>query len=116
MRLWLFALAFPLAFAACGSQSPAPEKAAPPPETRPDNVPLAAAPDAAPPLDDCANACTEIAVCWEEVNEGEDYHQGGWCTSECGEATPENRRAYFTCIEGSRADCGKMLACQPSGA
>ena len=115
MRLWIFALVLPLALAACGSQSPAPEKAPRPPKTRPDNVPLAAAPDAAPPLDDCPNACTEIAVCWEEVNEGEDYHQGGWCTSECEEASPEKRRAFFTCVEKSRGDCEAMGGCQASG-
>jgi hypothetical protein len=111
MRLWLFALAFPLAFAACGSQSPAPEKAAPPPETRPDNVPLAAAPDAAPPLDDCANACTEIAVCWEEVNEGREYTQGGNCTSACGDATPDEQKAFFECVSQGRSECSKMVAC-----
>jgi Cys-rich protein (TIGR04453 family) len=111
MRLWLFALAFPLAFAACGSQSPAPEKAAPPPETRPDNVPLAAAPDAAPPPDDCANACTEIAVCWEEVNEGREYTQGGNCTSACDDATPDEQKAFFECVSQGRSECSKMVAC-----
>ena len=111
MRLWLFALAFPLALAACGSQSPAPEKAAPPPETRPDNVPLVAAPDAAPPPDDCANACTEIAVCWEEVNEGREYTQGGNCTSACDDATPDEQKAFFECVSQGRSECSKMVAC-----
>ena len=111
MRLWLFALAFPLALAACGSQSPAPEKAAPPPETRPDNLPLVAAPDAAPPPDDCANACTEIAVCWEEVNEGREYTQGGNCTSACDDATPDEQKAFFECVSQGRSECSKMVAC-----
>ncbi len=106
MRLLLLAAVL----AACGSQSPAPEKAAAP-EKRPENVPLVAAPDAAPPLDDCANACTEIAVCWEEVNEGREYTQGGNCTSACDDAKPEEQKAFFDCVVKGRSECSKMVEC-----
>lgn len=96
---------------ACGSQSPAPERAATPSETRPADQPLIAAPDAAPPPADCANACTEIAVCWEEVNEGREYTQGGNCTSACDSATPDQQAAFFDCVVRGRAECAKMVAC-----
>ncbi len=112
MRLSIFAVAVSLVLAACGSQSPAPDSARAPttPETRPDNVPLAAAPDAAPPPD-CASACTEIAVCWEEVNEGRDYNQGGMCTSSCEEAAPDQKKAFVECVDKGRAVCAAMAAC-----
>jgi len=100
-----------LLVAACGSQSPAPEKVAPPPETRPANQPLVAAPDAAPPPDDCANACTEIAVCWEEVNQGREYTQGGNCTSGCESATPEEQATFFACVARGRSACSEMIGC-----
>lgn len=113
MRLSISAVAVSFVLAACGSQNPAPDTARAPtqPETRPDNVPLAAAPDAAPPPDDCANACTEIAVCWEEVNEGREYNQGGMCTSSCEEAAPDQKKAFFECVAEGRADCAAMAAC-----
>jgi len=98
--------------AACGSQRSTPASSAPPaPEQRPENVPLAAGPDAAPPPEDCADACTEIAVCWEEVNEGRDYNQGGMCTSSCEEAAPDQRKAFFECVANGRTDCAAMAAC-----
>ena len=97
--------------AACGSRSPAPEEAAPPAESRPAAAPQAAAADAAPPPDDCANACTEIAVCWEEVNEGREYTQGGSCTAGCGDAPPAEQKAFFECVARGRAECAKMVEC-----
>ena len=97
--------------AACGSQSPAPEKSAPPPEARPANQPLVTAPDAAPPPADCASACTEIAVCWEEVNPGREYTQGGNCTSGCESATPEEQKAFLDCVVSGRSECSKMASC-----
>jgi hypothetical protein len=107
MRLLLLAALL----AACGSQSPAPETAAPPPESRPTDAPQASAADASPPPDDCANACTEIAVCWEEVNEGREYTQGGSCTAACGDAPLDQQKAFFECVARGRAECSKMVEC-----
>ncbi|HEU5056712.1 MAG TPA: hypothetical protein VFU21_09300 [Kofleriaceae bacterium] len=107
MRLLLLAAAL----AACGSQSPPPGKAAPPTESRPAGAPQAAAADASPLPDDCANACTEIAVCWEEVNEGREYTQGGDCTAACGDAPPDEQKAFFECVARGRAECSKMVQC-----
>ena len=108
MRLMPILLLF---VAGCGSQSPAPDRAAPAPETRPASEPLLAAPDAAPPPDDCATACTEIAVCWEEVNDGREYTQGGMCSSGCESAAPDELARFFDCVAEGRSDCAKMAGC-----
>jgi hypothetical protein len=94
--------------AACGGQSPAPDKAAPPAAAPTAASQPTAASDAAPPLDDCAEACTEIAGCWEEQNPGEDYHQGGFCVSSCEEG---DKKAFFQCVEKGRGDCAAMVGC-----
>jgi Cys-rich protein (TIGR04453 family) len=92
--------------AACGS--PAPAKTAPATATTSSAPPPARVADAAPPLDDCANACTEIAVCWEEENPGRDYNQGGFCVSSCEEG---DKKAFFQCVEKGRGDCAAMVQC-----
>jgi Cys-rich protein (TIGR04453 family) len=105
-------LAFLLVAAACGSQSPTPDQAAPPSTTpAASQTPALPPADAAPPLDDCANACTEIAVCWEEENPGREYNQGGNCTSACESSTPEEKKSFFECVEKGRSECAKMVAC-----
>jgi Cys-rich protein (TIGR04453 family) len=102
--------------AACGSSTApastaaAPSAASSQPATTPPPAPPPAA-DAEAPLDDCANACTEIAGCWEEQNPGRDYNQGGFCVSECEEHKPEEKKAFFECVEKGRADCEAMVAC-----
>jgi len=106
MRALLMAI---LLAAACGNPAPATTATPPAAATTSSSQPPAPPPaDAAPPLDDCANACTEIAVCWEEQNPGEDYNQGGFCVSSCEEG---DKKAFFQCVEKSRGDCEKMVAC-----
>jgi Cys-rich protein (TIGR04453 family) len=105
-------LAFLLATAACGNQSPTPDRPAPASTAPPSSQAPARPPaDAAPPLEDCAEACTEIAVCWEEENPGREYNQGGNCTSACESSTPEEKKAFFGCVEKGRSECAKMVAC-----
>ncbi len=113
MRLLVFALAL---MSGCGGQSPSSEPTTPAPApaaaSPQDKTPAPAADSAseAPP-EDCANACTEIAVCWEEVNEGREYNQGGNCTSGCESGTPDEQKAFFQCVVAGRAECAKMLEC-----
>jgi hypothetical protein len=94
--------------AACGSPAPATTSPTPPATTKSEAPPAPPPADAEPPLDDCANACTEIAGCWEEQNPGEDYHQGGFCVSSCEEG---DKKAFFQCVEKSRGDCAAMVGC-----
>ena len=111
MRLLVFALAL---ISGCGGQSPSsePEAPAPAPAAAQGQTPApAAASDDEPPPADCDNACTEIAVCWESVNEGSDYHQGGECTSDCGSKSPEEQTKFFDCVVKTRSECEKMLEC-----
>ncbi len=99
-----------LVAAACGS--PAPAKSATPPATATSSQTAPPSPaDAAPPLADCAEACTQIAVCWEEQNPGQDYNQGGFCVSECEERAPDKKKAFFECVEKNGAECAAMLSC-----
>ena len=116
MRLLLvFALAL---MSGCGGRSPDPETSSPAPaaaseKPAPPDAPPAAASESqseAPP-EDCAYACTEIAVCWEEENEGREYTQGGSCTSGCEQATPDEQKAFFQCVVDGRSECSKMVAC-----
>ncbi len=110
MRTLLVAL---LVAAACSS--PAPAKTATPTATtdsKPPPAPPQPTADAATPLADCAEACTRIAGCWEEQNPGEDYHQGGFCVSECEAHTPEQKKTFFECVEKNGGECAAMLSCE----
>src|SRR5688500_10643976 len=35
--------------------------------------------------DPCDDACTNLAICYEKVYEGEDFSQGGACVDSCNE-------------------------------
>jgi tetratricopeptide (TPR) repeat protein len=71
-------------------------------------------PKAEPPkIDDsekCAEACTEIAACWEEVHGG-DYRGGGACTDRCGELEPPGRKQFYRCLERAK-NCKATLKCE----
>jgi len=109
MRAFLTAI---LLAAACGNPAPATTATPPAAATTSSSQPPAPPPaDAEPPLDDCANACTEIAGCWEEENPGREYNQGGNCVSACEGGTPEEKKGFFQCVEKGRGDCAKMVEC-----
>ncbi len=62
------------------------------------------------PATACANWCTQIAVCWEEVNDAE-YNHGGICTVDCTDKADADRRAFGRCVTGHADDCPAMLSC-----
>jgi hypothetical protein len=49
----------------------------------------ALAPDAEP--FDCAEPCTDYAVCWERVNKGRDFAGGRVCDYNCSHMSPADR-------------------------
>jgi|GEM_PF-3316465 len=63
-----------------------------------------------PPKSDdrCAEACTSIAVCWEEVNGG-DYRGGMVCTRRCDERTDKGQ--FLRCVTRAK-NCKVMLGCE----
>lgn len=105
VRLLLAVLALGCGTSAGSSPSPTP------PSIRPaviEHQPVA--PDAAPLPPDCATACTEIAVCHEEVYEKE-YGEGGYCTVVCEERTPAEKEAFLRCVADSRDACARVVEC-----
>lgn len=77
---------------------------------QPVSEPQRTAADAGPLPEDCATACTEIAVCHEEVHEKE-YGEGGYCTHICEERGPDGQLAFFRCVAASRDACARMVEC-----
>lgn len=126
MRLRAIALLFSAAaIASCGGgqsgSTAAPslqrDRTAPPTDAAP--TPVEAAPaessdagtgDEEEPGTACANWCTQIAVCWEEVNDAE-YNHGGICTVDCTDKTEGDRRAFGRCVTSHADDCAAMLRC-----
>lgn len=114
MRPTLIALVSVLVLAppllpACGSSSPALSTPAAASEPAPAAPPADDPASASPGVATCEDACTEYAVCSEEIHGGE-FHGGGACVSDCEERSPEEQAAYFACI--SAADgCTATLGC-----
>ncbi|MBL0215611.1 MAG: hypothetical protein IPQ07_17225 [Myxococcales bacterium] len=117
------------ALAACRSpQAPAPSPASPapgPPVTAPatrdvstpdatvDLAPDAAVPAVATQVDagtpdaepfDCAEPCTDYAVCWEHVNKGRDFAGGRNCSYGCEHMTPEERTSWLARVAAAVRD------------
>jgi hypothetical protein len=101
----IVALALVLALAlapGCGSKTPAPadpEKAEPAEPAEPTEP-------VAEPFT-CVDACTEYAVCYEEMNGDGAFSEGGACVSSCFE--DEDQESYFACIRSE--DCTAMFDC-----
>jgi hypothetical protein len=89
--------------AGCGSSSPAPAPAKPSAPAADDASPKT------PAITNCEDACTEYAMCAEEVY-GEEFTHGGACVSACEERAPEEQVAYFTCL-GDAETCTAMVDC-----
>lgn len=87
--------------AAAPAPAPAPAATADPASTAPAPAAEADGPET------CDDACTEIAVCYEEIYGG-DYRGGGACVDSCEERTDTDRAAYFACI-GRTTDCEAMM-------
>jgi hypothetical protein len=93
------ALALLAVLVGCASSKPAAKPtAAPAPESE-----MGTQGDAPPAS--CDEACTEYAICYEEVYGGE-YTGGSACVEEC----EQDEQAYFTCIANA-ADCQATVAC-----
>jgi len=43
---------------------------------------------------DCAEACTNYAVCWEQVHKGEDFRGGFRCTASCEHMAPADQPVW----------------------
>jgi hypothetical protein len=87
-------LALALGLAACGS-SPPPKR----PDPRPPG-PIAAA--------TCDDACTQYAVCYEQVY-SKDYSGGGECVTSCEEMAEADKSQYIAEWTDSGADCAKLM-------
>ena len=87
-----------LILAACGGGS----KSAPAPAP----APAPAAVPAAPSEATCDDACTDFAMCHEEVYGG-DFWGGGECIDRCEEA----HETFLACIAAAAADCNATLKC-----
>jgi tetratricopeptide (TPR) repeat protein len=58
----------------------------------------------------CDEACTSVAICWEEVWGGT-YRGGTECTNRCEEKSPPARAAFFRCVDHP-TNCKAMLNCE----
>jgi hypothetical protein len=56
---------------------------------------------------DCADLCTDYALCWEEHNPGEDFRGGGECVASCEETSQADRAARE--IELGKPSCGSTF-------
>ena len=86
--------------AACGS-SPPPKR----PDPRPPGPGSGATPTAAATCDD---ACTQYAVCYEQVY-AKDYSGGGECVTSCDEMAEPDKTQYIAEWTASDADCAKLM-------
>ncbi len=111
------------ALAACGSPHP-PVPSSPPvtapaprgagtPDATVALMPDAAVPGVATQLDagapdaepfDCAEPCTDYAVCWERVNQGRDFAGGRSCTAGCEHMTLEERTRWLARVAAAVRD------------
>lgn len=55
----------------------------------------------------CEDACTKYAVCFERMNAGETFRDGGACVETCEEKAPADRAAWAKQVSG--AECGALF-------
>jgi len=75
------------------------------PDPRPP-APGSAAPPAAAAT--CDDACTQYAVCYEQVY-SKDYSGGGECVTSCEEMAEPDKSQYIAEWTDSGADCAKLM-------
>jgi hypothetical protein len=96
-------LALVLGLAACGS-SPPPKR----PDPRPPGPGSAATPTEPASAATCDDACTQYAVCYEQVY-SKDYSGGGECVTSCEEMAEADRSQYIAEWTDSGADCATLM-------
>lgn len=116
MRRFLSVTCLYLAFG-CGAPSAPPAASPAPPAPSSPPAPAVAAPSPAPAVAapsyetyECADWCTELAVCWEAQHPDQDYRNGGACVTKCEELAPAEQRAWANDIQAAleRDDCAAL--------